>query len=77
VNGFKTSGTLPSTVRQGIGSKLESHAPPMLRVIASLYIDLSGGSVRLHNKRPIVGVMRIRSGTAYGFSQFCSLAVTR
>ena len=45
-NGVKTSGNLPSAVRQSIGSKRESHALPMPEVIALLRINLSGGSVR-------------------------------
>jgi hypothetical protein len=46
VNDVKTSGNLPSAGPQTIGSKLESHALPMPGVIASLRINLSGGSVR-------------------------------
>ncbi|PYK27053.1 MAG: hypothetical protein DME59_05835 [Verrucomicrobia bacterium] len=46
VNDVKTSGNLPSAVRQSIGSKPENHVLPMPEVIALLRINLSGGSVR-------------------------------
>ena len=45
-NGVKTNGDSPSTVRKTIDFKLGNHALPMPEVIASLRINLSGGSMR-------------------------------